>query len=285
MRPIITIAVEPKTQLDRDKMNSALTKLAQNDPTFNVHIDPDLSQTIIAGMSELHIEKIIDRLKEECEVELAIGAPKVVYLETIRANAEAEGKYVRHTGGSGNYGHTKIRIEPNVSGEGYEFINNITDNVIPGKYIRPIDEGIQSAMHGGVLAGYEMIDIKVSLYDGSHHEVDSNEMSFKIAGSMAFKEAARKAKPVLLEPVMDVEVTVPDEYIGTIINDLNSRSGRIEDMEKVGRMQSIKATVPLSTMLGYATHLRSLAQGRANCSMQFKQYEVASRSLGGHWLA
>jgi elongation factor G len=284
MKPVITIAVELKTQLDRDKMNSALTKLAQDDPTFNVHTDPDLGKTIISGMSELHLEKIIDRLKEECEVELVISAPKVVYLETIRANAEAEGRYIRQTGGSANYGHAKVRISPNGYDKGYEFSNNIGNEAFPAKYITAIDQGVQNAMQRGILTGAEMID-KVALFDGSYHEIDSNEMSFKIAASMAFKEAARKAKPVLLEPVMDVEVTISEEYIGAIIGDLNSRRGRIEGMEMVGRMQVIKATVPLSTMLGYATHLRSLAQGRANCSMQFKQYEEAPRPLGGHWSA
>ena len=285
MKPVITIAVELKTQLDRDKMNSALIKLAQDDPTFNVHTNPDLGQTIISGMSELHLEKIIDRLKEECEVEFVIGAPEVVYLETIRANAEAEGRYIRQTGGSGNYGHAKVRISPNEYDKGYEFSNNIRDEAFPMKYITAIDQGVQNAMQRGILTGVEMVDVKVSLYDGSYHEIDSNEMAFKIAASLAFKEAARKAKPVQLEPVMDVEVTMSEEYIGAIIGDLNSRRGRIEGMEMVGRMQVIKATVPLSTMLGYAMHLRSLAQGRANCSMRFKRYEQAMRPLGGHWSA
>jgi elongation factor G len=236
-------------------------------------------------MGELHLEIIVDRMIREYKVEANVGKPQVAYRETIRSNAEAEGKYIRQTGGSGNYGHAKIRISPNEPGKGYEFSNDIKGGVIPKEYIKPIDQGIQDAMTRGVLAGYEMVDIKVSLYDGSYHDVDSNEMAFKIAGSMAFKEAARKAKPVLLEPVMDVEVTVPEEFMGTIIGDLNSRRGRIEGMEMVGGTQAIKATVPLSTMFGYATHMRSSTQGRANYSMQFKQYEEAPKSVSEEIIA
>ncbi|WP_035359756.1 elongation factor G [Edaphobacter aggregans] len=283
--PVIELAVEPKTKADQEKMGMALAKLAQEDPTFRVHTDPDSGQTIIAGMGELHLEIIVDRMMREYKVEANVGKPQVAYRETIRANAEAEGKYIRQTGGSGNYGHAKIRISPNDPGKGYEFSNDIKGGVIPKEYIKPIDQGIQDAMTRGVLAGYEMVDIKVSLYDGSYHDVDSNEMAFKIAGSMAFKEAARKAKPVLLEPVMDVEVTVPEEYMGTIIGDLNSRRGRIEGMEMVGGTQAIKATVPLSTMFGYATHMRSSTQGRANYSMQFKQYEEAPKSVSEEIIA
>jgi elongation factor G len=283
--PVIELAVEPKTKADQEKMGMALAKLAQEDPTFRVHTDPDSGQTIIAGMGELHLEIIVDRMMREYKVEANVGKPQVAYRETIRSNAEAEGKYIRQTGGSGNYGHAKIRISPNEPGKGYEFSNDIKGGVIPKEYIKPIDQGIQDAMTRGVLAGYEMVDIKVSLYDGSYHDVDSNEMAFKIAGSMAFKEAARKAKPVLLEPVMDVEVTVPEEYMGTIIGDLNSRRGRIEGMEMVGGTQAIKATVPLSTMFGYATHMRSSTQGRANYSMQFKQYEEAPKSVSEEIIA
>src|SRR6201991_3912532 len=243
--PVIAVAVEPKTKVDQEKMGMALAKLAQEDPTFRVHTDPDSGQTIISGMGELHLEIIVDRMMREYKVEANVGKPQVAYRETIRSNAEAEGKYIRQTGGSGNYGHAKIRISPNEPGKGYEFSNDIKGGVIPKEYIKPIDQGIQDAMTRGVLAGYEMVDIKVSLYDGSYHDVDSNEMAFKIAGSMAFKEAARRAKPVLLEPVMDVEVTVPEEFMGTIIGDLNSRRGRIEGMEMVGGTQAIKATVPL----------------------------------------
>ena len=217
--PVIEVAVEPKTKADQEKMGMALAKLAQEDPTFKVRTDITNGQTIISGMGELHLEIIVDRMMREYKVEANVGKPQVNYRETIRAKAEAEGKYIRQTGGSGNYGHAKIRIEPNEPGKGYEFSNDIKGGTIPKEYIKPIDQGIQEALLGGVLAGYEMVDIKVSLYDGSYHDVDSNEMAFKIAGSMAFKEAARKAKPVLLEPVMAVEVTVPEEYMGTIIGD------------------------------------------------------------------
>jgi len=284
-KPVIAVAVEPKTKADQEKMGMALAKLAQEDPTFRVHTDPDSGQTIISGMGELHLEIIVDRMMREYKVEANVGKPQVAYRETIRSNSEAEGKYIRQTGGSGNYGHAKIRISPNEPGKGYEFSNDIKGGTIPKEYIKPIDQGIQDAMQRGVLAGYEMVDIKVSLYDGSYHDVDSNEMAFKIAGSMAFKEAARKAKPVLLEPVMSVEVTVPEEFMGTIIGDLNSRRGRIEGMEMVGTTQAIRATVPLSTMFGYATHMRSSTQGRANYSMQFKQYEEAPRSVSEEIIA
>ncbi len=284
-KPVIEVAVEPKTKADQEKMGMALAKLAQEDPTFRVRTDPDSAQTIIAGMGELHLEIIVDRMMREYKVEANVGKPQVNYRETIRSNAEAEGKYIRQTGGSGNYGHAKIRISPNEPGKGYEFSNDTKGGSIPKEYIKPIDQGIQDAMQRGILAGYEMVDVKVSLYDGSYHDVDSNEMAFKIAGSIAFKEAARKAKPVLLEPVMSVEVTVPDEYMGTIIGDLNSRRGRIEGMEMVGGVQAIRATVPLSTMFGYATHMRSSTQGRANYSMEFKQYEEAPRSVSEEIIA
>jgi elongation factor G len=266
-------------------MGMALAKLAQEDPTFNVRTDIDSGQTIIAGMGELHLEIIVDRMMREYKVEANVGKPQVNYRETIRSNAEAEGKYIRQTGGSGNYRHAKIRISPNEPGKGYEFSNDVKGGSIPKEYIKPIDQGIQEAMQGGILAGYEMVDVKVSLYDGSYHDVDSNEMAFKIAGSIAFKEAARKAKPVLLEPVMAVEVIVPEDYMGTIIGDLNSRRGRIEGMEMVGNTQAIRATVPLSTMFGYATHMRGATQGRANYSMQFKQYEEAPRSVSEEIIA
>jgi elongation factor G len=224
-------------------------------------------------------------MMREFKVEASVGKPQVNYRETIRSHSEAEGKYIRQTGGSGNYGHCRIRITPNQPGKGYEFSNDIKGGTIPKEYIKPIDQGIQEAMQGGVLAGYEMVDVKVSLYDGSYHEVDSNEMAFKIAGSIAFKEAARKAKPVLLEPVMAVEVVVPEDYMGAIIGDLQSRRGRIEGMEMVGNTQAIRATVPLSTMFGYATHMRGATQGRANYSMQFKQYEEAPLSVSEEVIA
>ena len=283
--PVIEVAIEPKTKADQEKMGVALAKLAQEDPTFNVRTDIDSGQTIIAGMGELHLEIIVDRMMREYKVEANVGKPQVNYRETIRSNSDAEGKYIRQTGGSGNYGHCKIRISPNESGKGYEFTNDTKGGTIPKEYIKPIDQGIQDAMQRGILAGYEMVDIKVSLYDGSYHDVDSNEMAFKIAGSMAFKEAARKAKPVLLEPIMAVEVTVPEDYMGTIIGDLNSRRGRIEGMEMVGNTQAIRASVPLSTMFGYATHMRGATQGRANYSMQFKQYEEAPRSVSEEIIA
>ncbi len=283
--PVIEVAVEPKTKADQEKMGMALAKLAQEDPTFRVRTDQTNGQTIISGMGELHLEIIVDRMMREHKVEANVGKPQVNYRETIRTNAEAEGKYIRQSGGSGNYGHAKIRIEPNETGKGYEFSNDTKGGSIPKEYVKPIDQGIQEAMAGGVLAGYEMVDIKVSLYDGSYHDVDSNEMAFKIAGSMAFKEAARKAKPVLLEPVMAVEVTVPEDYMGTVIGDLNSRRGRIEGMEMVGGVQAIKATVPLSTMFGYATNLRGSTQGRGNFSMQFAQYEEAPRSVSEEIIA
>jgi elongation factor G len=226
-------------------------------------------------MSELHLELICSRILHEYKIEVDIGEPKVIYLETIRAKGEADGKYIRQTGGRGNYGHAKIRIEPNDPGKGYEFSNDIKGGLIPKEFVEPIKQGIQEAMQNGVRAGYEMVDVKISLYDGSYHDVDSNEMAFKIAGAMAFKEAARKAKPVLLEPVMAVELTVPEDYTGTIIGDLNSRRGRIEGIERVGNRQTIRAIVPLSTMLGYGARVRTITQGRAEYYMQFARYEVA----------
>jgi len=283
--PVIAVAVEPKTKADQEKMGLALAKLAQEDPTFKVHTDPDSGQTIISGMGELHLEIIVDRMMREYKVEANVGKPQVAYRETIRSHAEAEGKYIRQTGGSGNYGHCWIKLEPNEPGKGYEFSNDIKGGVIPREYIKPIDQGIREAMLGGVLAGYEMVDVKVSLFDGSYHDVDSNEMAFKIAGSMAFKEAARRAKPVLLEPVMAVEVVVPEEYMGAIIGDLNSRRGRIEEIGVEGNSQVIKAIVPLSEMFGYATQMRSSTQGRANYSMQFERYEEAPRSVSEEIIA
>ena len=277
--PVIAVAVEPKTKADQEKMGMALAKLAQEDPTFKVHTDPDSGQTIISGMGELHLEIIVDRMMREYKVDANVGKPQVAYRETIRKNSDAEGKYIRQTGGSGNYGHCKIRMEPNEAGKGYEFVNETTGGSIPREYIKPIDQGIREAMEGGVIAGYPMVDVKVILYDGSYHDVDSNEMAFKIAGSMAFKEAARKANPVLLEPVMKVEVVVPEEYMGTIIGDLNSRRGRIEGVEPRVGSQVVSATVPLSEMFGYATQMRSSTQGRANYSMHFSRYEEAPRSV------
>src|SRR5579872_3270160 len=277
-QPVISVAVEPKTKSDQEKMGIALGRLAQEDPTFKVHTDPDSGQTIISGMGELHLEIIIDRMMREYKVEANVGKPQVAYRETIRKHAEAEGKYIRQTGGRGQYGHVKLYVDPN-PGKGYEFVNDIVGGSVPREYIKPIDQGIKEALQGGVLAGYEVVDVKATLYDGSYHDVDSNEMAFKIAGSLAFKAAAAKASPVLLEPMMSVEVVVPEEYMGTIIGDLNSRRGRIEGMEHRAGSQVIKANVPLAEMFGYATQMRSNTQGRATYSMHFAHYDEAPRSV------
>jgi elongation factor G len=283
--PVISVAVEPKTKADQEKMGMALGKLAQEDPTFKVHTDPDSGQTIISGMGELHLEIIVDRMMREYKVEANVGKPQVAYRETIRKKSEAEGKYIRQTGGRGQYGHAKIRLEPQEPGKGYEFVNEIVGGSVPKEFIKPIDQGIREAMEGGVLAGYEMVDVKATLYDGSYHDVDSNEMAFKIAGSMAFKEAARKASPVLLEPVMAVEVVTPEDYAGVIMGDLSSRRGRIEGMEHRAGSQVIKAIVPLAEMFGYATHMRSSTQGRAEYSMHFARYEETPRSVAEEIIA
>ncbi len=277
--PVISVAIEPKTKADQEKMGIALSRLADEDPTFKVRTDEDSGQTIISGMGELHLEILVDRMKREHKVEANVGEPKVAFRETIRKHAEAEGKYIRQTGGSGNYGHCKLRVEPNTPGAGYEFINDIKGGVVPKEYIKPIDQGVQGALELGILAGYPIVDVKVTLYDGSYHEVDSNEMAFKFAGSIAFKEAAKKASPVLLEPVMAVEVTVPEEFMGVIIGDINSRRGRIEGMEHAAGSQVIKAIVPLKEMFGYVNEIRSSTQGRASYSMQFARYEEAPRMI------
>jgi elongation factor G len=277
--PVISVAVEPKTKSDQEKMGVALARLAQEDPTFKVATDPDSGQTIISGMGELHLEIIIDRMMREYKVEANVGKPQVAYRETIRKEAQAEGKYIRQTGGSGHYGHVKLRIGPNEMGKGFEFINEIKSGSVPREYFKPIEQGVKQAMEGGVLAGYELVDIKVTLYDGSYHEVDSDEMAFKIAASMGFKEAARKASPVLLEPIMSVEVVVPEEFMGVIIGDLNSRRGRIEGIEHRAGSQVIKSLVPLAEMFGYATNMRSNTQGRATFSMHFAHYDEAPRAV------
>jgi elongation factor G len=283
--PVISVAVEPKTKADQEKMGMALGRLAQEDPTFKVHTDPDSGQTIISGMGELHLEIIVDRMMREYKVEANVGKPQVAYRETIRRHAEAEGKYIRQTGGRGQYGHAKIYLDPQPPGTGYEFVNDTTGGSVPKEFIKPIDQGIQEALEGGILAGYPMVDVKATLYDGSYHDVDSNEMAFKIAGSMAFKEAARKASPVLLEPVMAVEVVTPEDYAGVIMGDLSSRRGRIEGMEHRAGSQVIKAIVPLAEMFGYATHMRSSTQGRAEYSMHFARYEEAPRSVAEEIIA
>jgi len=283
--PVISVAVEPKTKADQEKMGMALGRLAQEDPTFKVHTDPDSGQTIISGMGELHLEIIVDRMMREYKVEANVGKPQVAYRETIRRHSEAEGKYIRQTGGKGQYGHAKIYLDPQPPGLGYEFVNDITGGSVPKEFIKPIDQGIREALEGGILAGYPMVDVKATLYDGSYHDVDSNEMAFKIAGSMAFKEAARKASPVLLEPVMAVEVVTPEDYAGVIMGDLSSRRGRIEGMEHRAGSQVIKAIVPLAEMFGYATHMRSSTQGRAEYSMHFARYEEAPRSVAEEIIA
>ncbi len=276
---VISVAIEPKTKADQEKMALALARLADEDPTFKVRTDEDSGQTIISGMGELHLEILVDRMRREHKVEANVGEPKVAFRETIRKKAEAEGKYIRQTGGSGNYGHCWLRIEPNEPGKGYEFINDIKGGVVPREYIKPIDQGVQGALELGILAGFPVVDVKVTLFDGSYHEVDSNEMAFKFAGSIAFKEAAKKASPVLLEPVMAVEVTVPEEHMGTIIGDINSRRGRIEGMEHQAGSQVIKAIVPLKEMFGYVNDIRSSTQGRASYTMQFARYEEAPRMI------
>ncbi|PWM27060.1 MAG: elongation factor G [Oscillospiraceae bacterium] len=277
--PVIRVAIEPKTKAGQEKMGIALSKLAEEDPTFRTYTDEDTGQTIIAGMGELHLEIIVDRLLREFKVEANVGKPQVAYKETIRKSADQDTKYVRQSGGKGQYGHCKITIEPNEPGKGYEFINKIVGGAIPKEYIPAVDAGIQSAMQAGVIAGYNVVDVKVTLYDGSYHEVDSSEMAFKIAGSMAFKEAMRKADPVLTEPIMKVNVITPTEYMGDIIGDLNSRRGQIQGMEEVSGAEQIFAFVPLSEMFGYSTELRSRSQGRAQYTMEPSHFAEVPKSI------
>ena len=277
--PVIRVAIEPKTKAGQEKMGIALAKLAEEDPTFKTYTDEETGQTIIAGMGELHLEIIVDRLLREFKVEANVGAPQVAYKETIRKKVDQDTKYARQSGGKGQYGHVKIIVEPNESGKGYEFINNVVGGAIPKEYIPAVDAGIQGAMQSGILAGYQVVDVKVTLYDGSYHEVDSSEMAFKIAGSMAFKEACRKAQPVILEPIMRVNVIVPDEYMGTVIGDISSRRGNIEGQEIDGGTARIRAFVPLSEMFGYATDLRSSTQGRGQYTMEPSHYIELPKSL------
>ena len=277
--PVIRVAIEPKTKAGQEKMGIALAKLAEEDPTFRTYTDEETGQTIIAGMGELHLEIIVDRLLREFKVEANVGAPQVAYKETVRKKVNHETKYKRQSGGSGQYGHVKITLEPNESGKGYEFVNAVVGGAIPKEYIPAIDTGIQGAMQAGVLAGYPVVDVKVTLYDGSYHEVDSSEMAFKIAGSMAFKEAMREADPVLLEPIMKVCVIVPDEYMGDVIGDLNARRGQIQGYEMRSGAQQIDAFVPLSEMFGYATNLRSRTQGRGQYTMEPSHYVELPKSL------
>ncbi|MFZ8886858.1 MAG: elongation factor G [Steroidobacteraceae bacterium] len=275
--PVISVAVEPKTKVDQEKMGLALQRLAKEDPSFRVHTDQESGQTIISGMGELHLEIIVDRMKREFKVEANVGKPQVAYRETIRAKVEQEGKFVRQSGGRGQYGHVWLRIEPQEEGKGYEFVNGIVGGVVPREYVPAVDKGIKEAMEGGVIAGYPVVDVKVTIFDGSYHDVDSNEMAFKIAGSMAFKDGFQKARPVLLEPIMKVEVVTPEEYSGDVIGDLNRRRGQIQGMEEGPSGKVITAEVPLAEMFGYATNVRSMSQGRATFTMEFSKYlEVPS---------
>jgi len=283
--PVISVAIEPKTKSDQEKLSMALGKLAQEDPTFKVATDQDTGQTIISGMGELHLEILVDRMFREFGVSANVGKPQVAYRETIRKKAEAEGKFIRQTGGRGQYGHVKIIVEPNEPGKGFEFINKIVGGSIPKEFISPVEKGITEALETGVLAGFEVQDVKVTLYDGSYHDVDSSEMAFKIAGSMAFKEGCQKASPVLLEPIMKVEVVVPEEFMGPVVGDLNSRRGRIETTEPRAGSQVVTAVVPLSEMFGYSTDLRSKTQGRATYSMHFFHYEQAPKLVSEEIIA
>ena len=270
--------IEPKTKAGQEKMGIALAKLAEEDPTFKAYTDEETGQTIIAGMGELHLEIIVDRLMREFKVEANVGKPQVAYKETIRKNADSDMKYARQSGGKGQYGHVKIRIEPN-PGKGYEFVNAVVGGTVPKEYIPAVDQGIQGAMLSGVLAGYNVVDVKVTLYDGSYHEVDSSEMAFKIAGSMAFKDAMRKADPVIMEPIMKVVVTVPEEYLGNVIGDLNSRRGIMQNQEATPGAMQITSEVPLSEMFGYATDMRSKTQGRGQYTMEPSHYAEVPKSV------
>ena len=287
--PVIQIAIEPKTKADQDKLSESLVKLADEDPTFRVKVDEETGQTLISGMGELHLEILVDRMKREFKVEANVGKPQVAYRESITQTVNAEGKFIKQSGGRGKYGHVWIELSPNEPGKGYEFTNAIVGGTVPREYIPAVSAGIQEAMRNGVIAGFPVVDIKAKIYDGSYHDVDSDEISFKVAGSIAFKEGAKKAKPILLEPIMDVEVVTPEEYLGDVMGDLNSRRGKIEGFSARKDAQVITATVPLSEMFGYATILRSMTQGRAIYTMQFAHYsevpksiaeEIAEKSLG-----
>jgi len=284
--PVIDVAIEPKTKADQDKLGIALQKLAEEDPTFRVHSDAETGQTIISGMGELHLEIIVDRMQREFKVDANIGRPQVAYRETIRRRVEkVEGRFIRQTGGRGQYGHVVINMEPTTAGTGFVFEDKIVGGVIPREYIGPVEQGIKEAMENGVMAGYPVVDVKVELIYGSYHDVDSSEMAFKIAGSMAFKDAAKKASPVLLEPIMNVEVVCPADYMGDILGDLSARRGRIGGMTQRGEAQVIGASVPLSEMFGYSTTLRSASQGRAVYSMEFSHYEEVPKSKADEIIA
>jgi elongation factor G len=277
--PVIQIAIEPKTKADQDKLSESLSKLSDEDPTFRVKVDEETGQTLISGMGELHLEILVDRMKREFKVEANVGKPQVAYRESITQKVDAEGKFIKQSGGRGKYGHVWIELMPNEPGKGYEFINGIIGGVVPKEYIPSVSAGIQEAMRNGVIAGFPVVDIKARIFDGSFHDVDSDEISFKVAGSIAFKEGAKKAKPILLEPIMAVEVVTPEEYLGDVMGDLNSRRGKIEGFSARKDAQVITATVPLSEMFGYATILRSMTQGRAIFTMQFLRYSEVPRSI------
>jgi len=284
--PVIAVAIEPKTKGDQDKLGAALQRLSEEDPTFRVQTDDETGQTLISGMGELHLEIIVDRLMREFKVDANVGRPQVAYRETVGKRVEKiRGRFVRQTGGRGQYGDATINVEPSGPGEGYEFVDKITGGTIPKEYIPSIDQGIQEAMESGILAGFPVVDVRIELVDGSYHDVDSSEMAFKVAGSMAFKEGMKRANPKLLEPVMAVEVVTPDDYLGDVMGDLNSRRGRVEGLEPRGNAQAIKARVPLATMFGYATDLRSTTQGRATFTMQFDRYEEVPQSIAGEIVA
>jgi len=271
--PVISVAVEPKTKVDQEKMGLALQRLAKEDPSFRVHTDAESGQTIIEGMGELHLEIIVDRMKREFKVDANVGKPQVAYRETLRATVESEGKFIRQTGGRGQYGHVWLKLEPLPQGKGYEFVNGIVGGTVPREYIPAVDKGIQEAVQTGVIAGYPIVDVKVTIFDGSYHDVDSNEMAFKIAGSIGFKEGFRKAKPVLLEPIMKVEVVVPEDYYGDIVGDLSRRRGQIVGTEDSPSGKVVTAEVPLAEMFQYSTSMRSMSQGRANYTMEFAKYQ------------
>ena len=284
--PVISVAIEPKTKADQDKLGKALSSLSDEDPTFRVHTDDETGQTIIAGMGELHLEILVDRMMREFNVEANVGKPQVAYRETITQTVEkAEMRYVRQSGGKGQYGHVVLTLEPTGPGGGYEFVDKISGGVIPREYIPAVDNGIREAMQGGVLAGYPLVDVRATLTYGSYHDVDSSEMAFKIAGSMAFKEGARKAKPCLLEPIMAVEVVTPEDFLGDVIGDINSRRGHVEGMEQRGNAQTIRAKVPLANMFGYVGDLRSRTQGRASYSMQFDSYQQVPEGIATEIIA
>jgi elongation factor G len=277
--PVIEVAIEPRTKADQDKLGIALQRLAEEDPTFRVKTDEESGQTLIAGMGELHLDVLVDRMVREFKVAANVGKPQVAYRETIRREAVGNGRFVRQTGGKGQYGHAVVRAEPNVKGGGYEFIDKIVGGTIPREYIKPVDQGIRETLATGIYAGFPVVDVKVTLFDGSYHDVDSSEMAFKIAGSMAIKDAFSKADPAILEPIMKVEVLMPEEFMGDVIGDLNSRRGQIEGMESRGSTQVVRAFVPLAQMFGYVTDLRSMSQGRATSSMEFSHYAEVPGNL------